>query len=182
MLNHDGKGGDEMKFLTRSFWVAIVFFAVAGCGHYQLGRPSHSKGNEPIQVWIAPVMMEEVIAEVAIPLNRELREQVVRNRSLRLVESRQAADKQLWVTVTSRERNSLARRSKDTGLSDVLRLELIAVYSLKSSDSTVSKSGEVSVEGQVFRDPGFNESARQRMPAMLRDLADDILQEAFLDW
>lgn len=174
-----------MKFLTKCVVLICALLALSSCGHYQLGRVrSAPNATQVPRVWIAPVVVEEAIADVALPLNRELRENVIRNRALKLVESKGHADVHLRVTLLSRERDSLARRSDDTGLSDVLRLELFAAYELVDSNhpGTMIRHGKVSVEGQVFRDAGFNESARQRIPAMLRDLADDILQEAFLDW
>jgi len=171
-----------MQFLTRFVYPFVCLAILGGCSHYQLGRAGQQLNPAVTRVWIAPVIMKEVIAGVAVPLNRELREQVIRDPAIRLVESKDEADVLLHVSVEQRQRESLARRSNDTGLSDVLRLEIVVSYEVLASDGKPLKQGEVSEEGQVFRDAGFNESARQRIPSMLRDLADDILQEAFMDW
>jgi len=173
-----------MKVITRIPVLLLVFLTLSACSHYQAGRPGwHRDTQTRERVWIAPVMMEAIVADVAIPLNRELREQVIRNRRFLLVEDASGADVELWTTIESRERESLARRSDDTGLSDVLRFDLAASYQLRSAGTEeVLKEGKVIVEGQLFREAGFNESARQRLPSMLRDLADDILQEAFMEW
>ena len=173
-----------MKVITHKLVLLLAFLSLSACSHYQAGRPGWDGDTHTRErIWIAPVKMEEIIADVAIPLNRELREQVIRNRRFVLVEDASIADVELWTTIESRERESLARRSDDTGLSDVLRFDLFASYQLRPTGTGEAlKEGEVIVEGQLFRDAGFNESARQRLPSMLRDLADDILQEAFMDW
>lgn len=156
----------------------LLLAIVSGCSHYHLGSPEYL--SDPVSLRIAPVQVEEPIAGVAVALNRELREAAIRNRNFTLTESEQSLYS-LSVVVKYRERESLARRSKDTGLSDVLRLELVAAYKLEAN-SVVVKQGELSVDGQIFRDSGFVESSRQRIPSLLRELADDILNDSHLNW
>lgn len=173
----------RMKPLTRSWLPVIALLTVlSGCSHYQMGRPGIDPNAPRITVWIAPVLMETAVPDVLIPLQRELREQVIRNTAMRLVEATDNADAELHIVVNELSRQSLARRSDDTGLSDVLRMELTATYQLKTSGGLVSRSGVIHAEGPIFRDAGFQESARQRTPAIVKDLADEILQDAFLGW
>ena len=159
----------------------VLLSALApACSHYKLGKPGDP--SAPVLVWIDPVVLEVPLSGVAIPLNRELREAVIRNGSLMLAGSADEADRVIRVSVSERQRESLARRSTDTGLSDDLSLELVADFELVNEWGEVLEEGRISVTGQIFRDVGFGESTRQRMPAMLRDLANDILQASFLDW
>ncbi|MCG8528315.1 MAG: hypothetical protein MI748_18180 [Opitutales bacterium] len=168
-----------MHQLTKSFIVIWLMVAV-GCSHYQVGRPnSQFEGN---RVWIDPISMDVALADVSITLNRELRESILRNGSLNLAHSRETAHHVLKVTVKDRERESLARRSSDTGLSDVLRVEIFAEYHLLDSNEKVIREDEVSVVGQVFRELGFQESSQQRLSSMMRDLAEDITASAFTVW
>jgi len=171
-----------MKHLTSSLVFLLIFSGICGCAHYRLGDPQRELLHEQPTIWIVPVLLNDVVADAAIALNRELRERAIRDASLKLVESEANADYVLRVTIEKRSRKSLARRSNDTGLSDVLSLDIVCSYELDKSNGDVVKKGEVESDGQVFRSAGFNESARQRVPSMLRDLADDILQDAFLDW
>lgn len=158
-------------------WVGLTTIS---CSHYQWGSPNQEP--IPLSVWIEPIVMEESVSGVAVPLNRELREAVIRDGAFRLSGDVSEADRVLRVTITRRERESLARHSGDTGLSDILSLEYYADYEVSDARSEVLKTGEVMVEGQVFRSAGFGESARQRQVSMLRDLADDILHDSLLSW
>lgn len=158
----------------------MIVGLVTSCNHYRMGSPGET--SVPLTIWIEPIVMEESVSDVAIPLNRELREAVIRDGSYRLSGNPAKADRFLKITITARERESLARHSDDTGLSDVLSMELFATYLVTDANDLVLKTGEVSVEGQVFRSSGFSESSRQRLPSMLRDLADDILQDSLLSW
>ena len=164
----------------RIFGSILCLGLVSACSHYRMGSPG--KNEAPLSVWIEPVIMDESVAGVAVPLNRELREAVIRDGSFRLSSDASRADRILRVTITRRERESLARHSDDTGLSDILSLELYAEYEASDHDGNILKTGEVSVEGQIFREAGFGESSRQRLVSMLRDLADDILHDSLLSW
>jgi hypothetical protein len=160
--------------------VFMMLGLVTSCSHYRMGSPGET--TVPLSIWIEPIMMEDSVSGVAVPLNRELREAVIREGTYRLSGDPAHADRFLKITIAKRERESLARHSDDTGLSDVLSLELFAKYLVSDANDRVVKTGEVSVEGQVFRSSGFGESSRQRLPSMLRDLADDILQDSLLSW
>jgi hypothetical protein len=160
--------------------VSLMFGLATSCSHYRMGSPNET--TVPLSIWIEPIVLEESVSGVAIPLNRELREAVIRLSFSRLSKDSAHADRILKITITERQRESLARRSDDTGLSDVLSLKLTAKYVVSDANGLTLKNGEVSVEGQVFRSSGFGESSRQRLPSMLRNLADDILQDSLLNW
>ena len=158
----------------------LCFGLISACSHYRMGSPGENEA--PLSVWIEPIVMEEAVAGVAVPLNRELREAVIRDGSFRLSRDVSRADRILRVAITRRGRESLARHSDDTGLSDILSLELYAEYAVSDPGGVILKTGEITVEGQVFREAGFGESSRQRLVSMLRDLADDILHDSLLSW
>ncbi|MEQ9825550.1 MAG: hypothetical protein ABQ298_14285 [Puniceicoccaceae bacterium] len=170
--------------LRARFWLPMLALSTLlnACSHYQMGRPGVDATSAPVRVWIAPVIMDAVVADVMVPLQRELREQVIRNPSMQLVNSPGLADARLHVIVDQLLRETLARRSDDTGLADVMRLELVLRYELEDAEGQVTREGVVDAGGPIFREAGFAESARQRLPAILNELARDILQEAFFDW
>lgn len=157
----------------------VTIGALASCSHYRLGSPGEK--IDSLMIWIEPVVMQDSVSGVAISLNRELRESVIRGGHFQMAGSKDHADRILSVVIVRGERESLAR-SNDTGLSDVIRVELFAEYDLFDSNGECVKTGRVSIDGQVFRSSGFIESSRQRLPSMLRDLADDILQDSILIW
>lgn len=170
--------------LRARFWLPMLALSTLlnSCNHYQMGRPGVDATAAPVRVWIAPVIMDAVVADVLVPLQRELREEVIRNPSMQLVNSPKRADAHLHVVVEQLRRETLARRSDDTGLADVMQLELVLRYELRAAEGQVTREGVVNAGGPIFRDAGFAESARQRLPAILNELARDILQAAFFDW
>ena len=164
----------------RIFCVVLWIGLASSCSHYQLGSPNQERIQ--LSVWIEPVVMEESVSGVAVPLNRELREAVIRDGAFRLSSDASGADRVIRVTIVRRERESLARHSDDTGLSDILSLEYYADYEVSDAQGEALKTGTIMVEGQVFRTAGFGESARQRQVSMIRELADDILHDSLLSW
>jgi hypothetical protein len=166
---------------TFLFLCGIVGIGIlmSGCTNYQLGRP-----NAPLQerIWVLPVKFEVSIADMAVPLNREIREALIGNTAYVLASSRDQADFLLETVVVDRAKTTLARRSDDSGLSDVLGVELAVRFDLKNRQGDSIKTGSIAVRGQLFRDEGFSESSRQRMPSMVRDLAREIVQAAFVAW
>lgn len=160
--------------------VVLLVLLTSSCSHYQLGTSSPS--GEKLRVWVDPILVEEAISGVAIPLNRELREAIIRSRLHDLPSQRESADQILKVVLKKQERVSLARRTEDTGLSDVLGLTFVCQYELIRRDAEVLRSGELEVSGQIFRQAGFIESSRQTTPILLRELADDILHASVLNW
>lgn len=168
------------SFLKHTAVVLLVLLA-SSCSHYQLGNSSQG-GEQKLRVWVDPILVEEAISSVAIPLNRELREAIIRSRLYDLSPRRELADRIFKVVLKKQERVSLARRPDDTGLSDVLGLTLVCQYVLFDSDAEVLRTGELEVSGQIFRESGFIESSRQTKPIFLKELADDILHASVLNW
>ncbi len=92
------------------------------------------------------------------------------------------ADSLLKVSITEQARDSLARVSDDTGLSDVLSVEIIANYVLENTSGDTLREGERVARGQILRDEGFAESFRQTTPALAKSLAEGVIQNAFVTW
>jgi hypothetical protein len=158
----------------------ICLGLILGCSSYRLGHPGEQWQGRTI--WVDPVILDEALTDLAVPLNRELREAILRSGQQRIAGDRHSADGILSVTIERRTRRALASMAIDTGRADVMQVELAVRYELRSSDGLLLKEGVCEARGQVFREDGFSESLRQRMPSLVRSLARDVLQAALLHW
>jgi len=134
------------------------------------------------RVYVEPVIMEVAIPEFQVIFSRELRNAIIATGSYKVSDNRSVADAVLQVSITEQTRDSLARVSGDTGLSDVLSVEIYANYALEGTGGNTLSEGDSLVRGQILRNNGFAESFRQTTPSLAKSLAEDVVQSAFLSW
>lgn len=126
--------------------------------------------------------MEVAIPEFQVIFTREVRNAVIGSGIYGVTNSRSEADSILKISIMEQTRDSLARVSDDTGLSDVLSVEILANYVLENRSGDTLREGDQIVRGQILREEGFAESFRQTTPALATSLANRVVENAFVTW
>lgn len=126
--------------------------------------------------------MEVAIPEFQVIFTREVRNAVIGSGIYGVTNSRSEADTILKISIMEQTRDSLARVSDDTGLSDVLSVEILANYVLENRSGDTLREGDQIVRGQILREEGFAESFRQTTPALATSLANRVVENAFVTW
>ena len=152
----------------------LLFCLMHGSCRYVLG-PSGELPYDSIQVW---VVRNDSLAPQAGPLlSRSLREEIVREGRVRLMNNVTDADAVLTVRLVDYKRLPEVYRSDDTALASGFRMGLFALASLESSSGRkvffkdrLFRSGASTLRGNLTEAP----VSRQPMMAASRALAREI--------
>jgi hypothetical protein len=165
---------------SRTAWLVLFSLLAGGCSHYRKG--TGTTWDHPQSLWVEPVIMETVSDDVAVALNRELRQAASRLPGWRIAASAEQARHRLEVRVTSQSRETLARRPDDSDLAAVMEWTLQAHYRLHDTASTHVEEGVCERSTPLPPDATFAESRRRQSPALLQELAQDLTQLALAHW
>ena len=100
---------------------------LAGCAGYQLGTGSAPKFST---LFIAPIRSETQIPQAQVLVTTQIREALIRDGRVRLVNSAEAADAVLQVSLTGYDRAVSVSRADDTGLARRFDVSLRALATL----------------------------------------------------
>lgn len=166
--------------LLVSLCSVVATVALAGCSHYQLGT-----GAKPTfrTLYIAPVTDTTMLPQARALLSNQLRETFARDGRVMLVNSSEAADASLDVTIQSFRRDVAAVREGDTGLARKFNLVLEAGCTLRARDGkTLFGNRPVRATREAFTDSGQLQAEYETLPLLTDALADRILHAALDVW
>lgn len=112
----------------------LVALGCTGCTHYQLGSAGKLGFS---RLYVAPVRDDAALPQAAVLVTTQLRERILRDGRVQLVDSPDAAEAILEVTLTRYERGVATVRPNDTGLARKLELSLKAEATLRNTASNV---------------------------------------------
>ena len=167
--------------LLRLMPVLGVVIAFAGCANYQLGTGKAPKFST---LFIAPITSEALIPQAQALVTTQIREAFSRDGRVTLVNSAQAADAVLQVTLTSYDRIVSVARSDDTGLARRFDVSLRASATLtdQRTQQVLFAKRPLTAKRGVFTDSGLVPSEYQALPLLAELIASEAVHAALDTW
>ena len=170
--------------MTRFGYLSAVLAAcllLSGCAGYQLGTGAKLKFST---LFIAPVASETMIPQAQVLVTTQLREAFLRDGRVALVNSAEAADAVLQVTLNGYNRAVAVALPTDTGLGRRFDVSLRAQASLTDNRSkeTLFAKRALSVQRGVFTDSGLIPSEYQALPLLAEQLANEAAHAVLDTW
>ena len=163
-----------------SLLVGLALFG-AGCAHYRLGTGSHLAFTT---LYVAPVINRAMVPQAEAVIATSLREALLRDGRVTLVDSPAAADATLRVTLTSYQREMTAANPADTGLARKFALHLQATCSLidNRTQRPFFTDRRLTATRDMFTDSGQLQAEYQTLPLLAQSLADEVVHTVLDVW
>lgn len=159
----------------------LLFVALAGCSHYQLGTAAKLSFNT---LYVQPVANQTLLPQAQALLSTQIRERFARDGRVTLVNSAQGADATLTVTISDYHRDVATVREGDTGLARKFTLTFGATCSLHDNrgDKWLFEKRPVSTQRDAFTEGGQLQAEYQALPLLTESLADRITHAVLDVW
>lgn len=170
-----------MTRLGYSSAVLALSLLLTGCAGYQLGTGGKLKFST---LFIAPVASEAMIPQAQVLVTTQLREAFIRDGRVVLVNSAEAADAVLQVTLSSYDRAGAVSLPTDTGLGRRFDVTLRARATLTDSRTKQAWFARrpLSAQRGVFTDSGLIPAEYQNLPLLAGLLADEAAHAVLDTW
>lgn len=157
----------------------ILVSAFTGCANYHLGTTGRLGFST---LYVAPVQNRTLLPQAPAILSTALREKLLRDGRVTLVNSPAAAEATLEVIVKDYHRELLAARTDDTGLARKFSLVLDTTCTLRDNRTgqPLFADRPVQVRRDSFTDGGQLQSEYQALPLLAQSLAEKV-SHAVLD-
>jgi len=161
--------------------VGLCLLGLAACAHYQLGTGGRLTFTT---VYVAPVQNRAPAPQAEILVATALREALLRDGRVTLVDSPGAADVTLRVDLTGYDREMTAANPADTGLARKFALHLHASCTLTDNRShrPLFSGREITVTKDAFTDSGQLQAEYQTLPLLATALADQVAHAVLDVW
>jgi outer membrane lipopolysaccharide assembly protein LptE/RlpB len=160
-----------------------VSFALllAACAHYHLGTDGKLAFAT---LYIEPVENKALLPQASALVSTQLRESILRDGRVALVNDPAQADAVLHVTLTNYSRAQTAARSDDTGLARKFQLTLLAVCTLRDNHTSkvLFENRPVNAVKEAYTDSGQLQSEYNTLPLLAASLADSIAHAVLDVW
>lgn len=168
-------------YLLRLITVCCTLLALAGCSSYHLGTGTQTKFAT---LFIAPVKSETQVPQAVALVTTQLREAIIKDGRVTLVDSAADADAVLQVTLTGYDRLVAVSRSNDTGLARRFDVTLHAAATLtdtRTKQPYFTKRPLTATRG-AFTDSGLVPAEYQTMPLLAEQLASEAVHAMLDTW
>jgi hypothetical protein len=161
--------------------VAATALVMTGCAGYQLGTSSTPKFST---LFVAPIRSEALIPQAQVLVTTQIRDAVIRDGRVKLVDSPADADAVLHVSLIGYDRAVAVSRADDTGLARRFDVSLRAHLTLTDNRSNKDYFHDrlVVAKRGVFTDSGSIPSEYHGMPLLAEQLAKDTLSAVLDTW
>jgi hypothetical protein len=173
-----------MKAIATGLATSLLFICLltTSCSHYSLGTEGKLTFTS---IYIEPVGNKSSLKQAQAIVSEQLRSAFEKDGRVTLVNSPQAADVTLTVTLSRFHRDVSAVRETDTGLASKFTLTLDSVCALSDNrtHSVLFQNRHVSVEASSFTDNGIpalvgpgdqQQSEYNTLPILAQELADKV--------
>jgi len=152
-----------------------------GCASYRLGTGSTAKFTT---LYLAPITSEALIPQAQALVTTQLREAFIHDGRVTLVNSPEAADAVLTVTLASYNRIAVVARPDDTGLARRFDVTLQARATLMDNRTKQPYFSQRPLEAArgVFTDSGLVPSEYQALPLLAELLASETVHAVLDTW
>ena len=154
---------------------------VGACANYQLGTSAKVKFAT---LFIAPITSTTAIPQAQVLVTTQLREAFSRDGRVTLVDSPEAADAVLHLTLSGYNRTVAVARPDDTGLARRFDLTLQASATLTDTRSKKPYFSQrpLTAKRGVFTDSGLVPAEYQTLPLLAEQLANETLHAVLDVW
>ena len=172
-------------FVVRRLALAGLAMLVAGlflpaCTHYRLGTGGELTFHS---LYVAPVASETLLPQARALVGTQLREALLRDGRVTLVNSAEAAEATLQVSLKSYDREATVARTDDTGLARKFALNLTAECTLRTRDGKVLfEKRAVRAQRDAYTDQGQLQAEYQTLPLLAETLAQNITHAVLDAW
>lgn len=175
------RGSFALPRLIRLGGFMALAGVLAGCAGYRLGTGAAPKFTK---LFIAPVSSETLIPQAQVLVTTQLREVFARDGRTTLVDSADAADAVLQVTLTSYGREVAVSRPTDTGLARRLDVTLKARATLTDNRTKQELFARrpLAAKRGVFSDSGIVPAEYQTLPLLAELLAQEAAHAVLDTW
>lgn len=156
-------------------------FCFTGCASYRLGTGSTAKFST---LFIAPIASDVLIPQAQVLVTTQLREAFIRDGRITLVNSAEAADAVLNVTLAGYNRTVAVSRPDDTGLARRFDVKLQARATLLDNRTKQPLFSQRPLEASrgVFTDSGLVPSEYQALPLLAEQIASEAVHAVLDTW
>ncbi len=171
--------------LRRLPTVACLLFSVlcftAGCAHYRLGTGATLKFST---LYVAPVSSDALIPQARVLVTTQVREALLRDGRVTLVDSPDQADATLTIVLHSYGRTVAVSRTDDTGLARRFDVKLEARATLVDNRTKQPYFAQRPLEATrgVFTDSGLVPSEYEALPLLAEQLAKETVHAVLDTW
>jgi hypothetical protein len=154
---------------------------LAGCASYQLGTGAKTKFSS---LFIAPVTSSILLPQAQVLVTTQVREAFIRDGRVSLVDSPDAADAVLQISLSSYDRMVAVALPADTGLARRFDVALQARATLTDNRSKQAYfvQRNLTAKRGVFTDSGLLPSEYQTLPLLAEQLAGETLHAVLDVW
>lgn len=167
----------------------VVLCLFTGCASYKLG----SSAEIPFKsIYIKPTTNHSFAPQAQPIVSAQIRETFIHDGRVKLVSKEEEADAVLYVDLTKYDRSAAARNSNDTEIANDFDIRLtadIALYDQQTGAYLIQKRsiqadthayiGNPYTDGEII---SFQQSERQAMAQLARDIARKITDEVLSPW
>ncbi len=172
-------------FVGRRLALAGLAALVAGlflpaCTHYRLGTGGELAFHS---LYVEPVDSEAQLPQARALVGTEIREAILRDGRVALVNSAGAADATLHVSLKSYKRDATVARTDDTGLARKFALTLTAECTLRTRDGKVLfEKRAVLAQRDAYTDQGQLQAEYQTLPLLAETLSQNVAHAVLDVW
>jgi hypothetical protein len=169
-----------MRFPFSVIWLLCGAFSFFGCAHYQLGTSGKVSFST---LYVAPVESQTLLPQAREIISTQLREAFARDGRILIVNSADAADATLHITLHDYRRDVASVLENDTGLARkfILTLDVACTLSSKTGGDLFADR-IVSVQRDAFTDGGQLQSEFQTVPLLAEALSRKIVHTVLDVW
>ena len=162
-------------------FAGLCIFLSASCANYQLGTEAKVKFAT---LFISPVASKTVIPQAQVLVTTQLREAFIRDGRVALVDSAEAADAVLQVSLVGYDRTVAVSRADDTGLARRFDLNLQAQATLTDNHNKKTYFAERTLNAKrgVFTDSGLVPAEYETLPLLAEQLANEAVHAVLDVW
>ncbi len=173
-----------MSFLGRLPVVLLVLAGALGltaCANYRLGTGTKLAFTT---LYVAPATSDVLLPQARALVTTQVRDAFIRDGRITLVDSPDAADATLHLTLTSYGRDVAVVRPEDVGLARRLDLNLTASATLTDNRTKqpLFDKRKLTVSRGVLVDGGQLQAEYQTLPLLAAKLADDTVHAVLDTW
>jgi len=162
-------------------WTLAAICAFSGCTAYRLGTGSAPKFAT---LYVAPVTSDALIPQARVLVTTQIREALIRDGRVTLVESPEAADAVLTVTLSNYHRSVAVSREDDTGRARRFDVTLAAQATLidnRTKQPYFAQRPLAATRG-VFTDSGLVPAEYETLPLLAEILGNQAVHAVLDTW
>jgi hypothetical protein len=169
-----------MRLRFSVIWFICAIVGLTGCAHYQLGTSANVAFTT---LYIQPVDSQTLLPQARAIVSTQVREAFARDGRVALVNSADAADATLQVTLRDYRRDVASVLENDTGLARKFTLTLEVACTLKNrAGEELFADRIVQVQRDAFTDGGQLQSEYQTVSLLAEALAKKVVHAVLDVW